>query len=288
MPLERIEGVLEVHDPDVGHVPLVFDSPHSGTDYPPDSKVVAPQAALDSGVDLYVHELFGTAPSHGAALLHALFPRMYIDPNRAADDIDITLIDGVWPSPVNPTEKSERGFGLLRRLVLPDVPLYGGPLPVAEVQMRLDRYYRTYHDTLVRLLDQRLDWFGAVWHVNCHSMKPVGNAMNDDAGVKRPDMVLGDRMGTSCDRTFAAFVAERLESEGLTVKFNDPYQGAELTHAYSDPVAGRHSLQIEINRGLYMNDQTLERTAGFGALAAALDRLIGSLAAYALDEAGRL
>ena len=288
MPLERIEGVLEVHDPDVGHAPLVFDSPHSGTAYPANHRIVAPRAALESGVDLYVHELFGTAPSHGAALLHALFPRMYIDPNRAEQDIDPALIEGDWPHPLNPTEKSERGFGLIRRLALPDVPVYDRPLPAAEIQMRLDRYYRPYHTTLVRLLDQRLDWYGAVWHVNCHSMKPVGNAMNDDAGAKRPDIVLGDRMGTSCDRAFAAFVGERLEAEGLTVVFNKPYQGAELTHAYSDPSAGRHSLQIEINRGLYMTEDTLERSAGFGALAAALDRLAGSLAAFSLDQAGRL
>ena len=111
--------------------------------------------------------------------------------------------------------------------------------------------------------------------------------MNIDGGRPRPDIVLGDRMGTSCEIGFTAFVAERLEAEGLTVTINDPYQGAELIRAYADPRSRRHSLQIEINRALYMIEDTFERSAGFGALAAVIDRLVGSLAAYSLDSVGR-
>jgi len=281
----NIDGVLEVRDTDTNRVPLVFDSPHSGTKYPADNLIVAPQKALESGVDRYVHELFGSAPDHGAALLHALFPRMYIDPNRAPDDIDPSLIDGSWPSALNPTDKSERGLGLLRRLALPGVPVYAAPLTVNEVKRRLDGYYWPYHRTLTGLIDQRQDWFGAVWHVDCHSMKSHGNAMNIDDGNRRPDVVLGDLKGRSCDAGFTSFVCDHLEDEGLTVSINDPYQGAELTRANANPSADRHSLQIEINRALYMTEDTFERTNGFDTLTAVIDRLCGALADYAMDAA---
>ncbi|MEM7444148.1 MAG: N-formylglutamate amidohydrolase [Pseudomonadota bacterium] len=285
MPTHHVEGVLEVIGPEAHQAPLVVDSPHSGTIYPPDNLMIVPQEVLTSGTDLYVHELFASCVNHGATLLHALFPRMYIDPNRAADDLDPSLIDGTWPGKLRPTEKSESGFGLMRRLALPNVPVYERPLPVAEIQMRLDRYYWPYHRTLSTLLDEHQDRFGAVWHLDCHSMKPVGNAMNTDAGEPRPDVVLGNRHGQSCSADFTAFVTERFEAEGLTIALNQPYAGAELTEAYSNPDTGRHSLQIELNRGLYLDDKTYERSSGFDALVGAIDRVCEAIADYALASA---
>lgn len=285
MASQIIDGVLEVTNPSQNRVPLVFDSPHSGTCYPNGSLIAAPQHALDSGVDRYVHELFAGAPAYGTALLHAVFPRMYIDPNRAEDDIDPALIDGSWGTPLNPTDKTERGLGLIRRYALPGVPVYSSPLPAAEIRARIESFYRPYHQTLASLIDERVDQFGAVWHIDCHSMKSHGNAMNIDNGAARPDIVLGDLDGQSCDPAFTAFVTERLESDGLTVAINTPYKGAELTRAYSNPAAGRHSLQIEINRSLYMSEDTFERSSGFASLAAAIDRLCGALADYTADAA---
>lgn len=278
--------VLAVDEPASSGVPLVFDSPHSGTAMPEDSNHVAGPADLATAVDHYVHELFGTAPDHGAALLHALFPRTYIDANRAASDIDPALIDGPWPGPLAPSEKSASGFGLIRRLVLPDVPMYDRRLSVAEVQARIDRYYAPYHAALTTLLDARHTRFGAVFHVDCHSMKEYGNAMNTDAGQRRADMVLGDRKGTTCDPAMTAMVADFLKGRGYSVAINEPYQGAELVRRYGRPDENRHSLQIELNRALYLDEATFTRSPGFTALKTDLDALIGALAAFVRDRLG--
>ncbi|MGP1394640.1 MAG: N-formylglutamate amidohydrolase [Inquilinaceae bacterium] len=278
--------VLAIEEPASPGLPLVFDSPHSGTAMPAGSNHVAGAADLATAVDHYVHELFGTATDHGAALLHALFPRTYIDANRAATDIDPALIEGTWPGPLAPTEKSASGFGLIRRLVLPEVPMYDRRLSVAEIQARIDRYYAPYHAALAALLDDRHTRFGAVFHVDCHSMKEYGNAMNTDAGQRRADMVLGDRKGTTCDPAMTAMVADFLKGCGYGVTVNEPYQGAELVRRYGRPAENRHSLQIELNRALYLDEATFTRGPGFAALKTDLDALIAALAGFVRARLG--
>ena len=97
--------------------PIVVDSPHSGTDYPADFGSVLQGLALRQGEDTWVHELYASAPAHGATLIAAEFPRAYIDPNRSLTDIDALLLDEPWPGPVSPSRKTELGVGLVWRLM---------------------------------------------------------------------------------------------------------------------------------------------------------------------------
>jgi len=275
--------ILTIPD-DAKLIPLVFDSPHSSRHCPPDMRAVAPEAALMSGWDAYVDELWSGAVQHGATLLAARVHRSYIDFNRSRSDIDPELLDQPWPEPIKVSEKSKAGMGLIRRYALPAVPMYDRKLGIAEVQQRIERYYDPYHAELQRLINAAHARFGRSWHIDCHSMKSVGNAMNIDNGARRPDFVLGDRDGSAADPAFTAWVAQQLQGMGYVVKINDPYRGAELVRAYSDPQRGRHSMQIEINRALYMNEQSLERSAGFATLQQHLTQLAQAMSRYIIDQ----
>jgi N-formylglutamate amidohydrolase len=237
---------------------------------------------LRSAEDLYVDDLFGAAPEHGASLLAALFPRSYIDVNRTLDDLDPALLDEPWPGPLDPGEKTKLGIGLVRRFAKPGLPVYERKLSVAEVEARIARYYRPYHAALDAICDRLHGKFGVVWHVNCHSMQSTGSAMTSDGpGAARAAFVLGDRDGTTCEPELTDFVRRVLTGRGYEVKVNDPYKGVELVRRHGRPAANRHSLQIEINRGLYMNEATLEKSAGYDRLKADLTHLVEALAAFA-------
>lgn len=293
----EVPGVLVRLDPAPegaasGPLPLVFDSPHSGTTYPADFGYAAPFDILRRAEDAFVDELFATAPGHGASLLAALFPRSYIDPNRHEADIDVSLIDGEWPGPLAPTRRSRRGMGLIRRILRHDLPVYDRRLTVAEVMARIEQYHRPYHAELKDMLDSAHGRWGCVWHVNCHSMRSLGRKPGDPPfggeGKPRADFVLGDLDGQACAADFREMVRETLVGFGYRVVLNKPFKGAELITRYSDPCRGRHSLQIEINRRLYMDEHKVEKTADFDRLKADIDRLIAAIAAFVRDRsAGR-
>ncbi|MFQ5934845.1 MAG: N-formylglutamate amidohydrolase [Acidiferrobacterales bacterium] len=279
-----ITNVLERHDANGDLAPAVFDSPHSGTVYPSDFGHALPRNALRRAEDAFVDKLYQAVPSHGASLLCALFPRSYVDPNRAADDIDESLLDGPWPDGVRPGPKVALGIGLIARRE-PGGSVYDRKLTVAEVQQRLNHYYWPYHRELERLLNQTYDQHGGVWHVNCHSMPAVSTVISPEGpGVKRPDFCIGDRDGTTCDSAFTAIVAETLHGMGYAVTVNDPYKGVEIVRRYSDPRNARHSLQIEVNRGLYMDEDSIEMNHGFTALQKNLGRLIEAICNFAREQ----
>jgi N-formylglutamate deformylase len=273
------------HDPQRVAIPLVLDSPHSGTAYPSDFDHAAPRAIVRQAEDTYVAELYAAAPRLGATLIEALFPRAYIDPNRHVSDIDPQLLNEAWPDPVAPSRKTELGIGLVWRLAHGGVPMYARRLSVAEIRDRIARCYEPYHAAVAAALDERHHTFGAAWHVNCHSMPAVGDVMSDDPGRARADFVLGDRDGSTCEPEFTAFVAATLSGLGYRVAINDPYKGVELVRRHGRPGERRHSLQIEINRKLYMDEATLEKHAGFTGLQANLALLLEALHGFVLRRA---
>lgn len=271
---EMLDGVFERVDPLGDPVPLVLDSPHSGTTYPVDFPFVCDRRQLREAEDSFVDELFKNAPSHGATLLRALFPRSYIDPNRAADDIDPLVIEGRWPGTAVPTEKSRLGMGLIRRLSKPGIPMYERRLAVDEVVRRIERCYRPYHAALEQALEQRYREFGVVFLLDCHSMPSIANALHLDDGQRRTDIVLGDRDGTTCSRELVVLVEETLRDLGYAVRRNYPYKGVEIIRRHGHPERGRHALQLEINRALYMDERTLTPTPGFADVQRHLDWLL--------------
>jgi N-formylglutamate amidohydrolase len=285
---ERGEVAMTIrrHDPSAPAIALVLDSPHSGTDYPADFDYAPPRMLVRQAEDTHVETLWRSAPEFGATLIEARFPRAYIDPNRSLEDIDEALLDAPWPGPVRRSRKTEQGIGLVWRLAREGAPMYGRKLSVAEVQRRIIECYAPYHRAVAEVLDKRHREFGAVWHINCHSMPAVGDALADDPGRARADFVLGDRDGTTCAAEFTAVVADALRAMGYDVAVNDPYKGVELVRLHGRPDENRHSLQIEINRRLYMDETTLEPHHGFAGLRADLDRLLAVLHAFVIRHRG--
>ncbi|SEA60622.1 N-formylglutamate amidohydrolase [Alkalimonas amylolytica] len=270
-----------IHPPSTPRpLPLVFDSPHSGFYLPADFAYQVKLDELKTGWDAYVDELWQPATQLGAYLLCAKASRMYIDLNRAPDDLDPALLAEPWPEPLQPTRYSERGMGLIRRFALPGKPVYASPLTVAAVQQRIRDYYQPYHQKLSELLSGLHHQFGRVWHIDCHSMKSRGNAMNIDADAARPDIVLGDADGSSSDPDFTACIQQSFQLLGYSVAVNHPYKGGHCVRAYGKPAQHYHSVQIEINRQLYMNEATFTKNHLFTGFQADLTRVSTSIAEF--------
>ncbi|MES2185681.1 MAG: N-formylglutamate amidohydrolase [Pseudomonadota bacterium] len=276
--------MFTLHQPLGAGMPLVCDSPHSGTAYPEDFHHAVPRPVLRAAEDTHVEALWGAAPALGATLLEAHFPRSYLDLNRALDDIDPALLDGPWPTPLSPGEKTRIGSGLVWRMVK-NMPIYDRLLPVQEVQRRIERCYRPYHAALMDAVERTHARFGAVWHLNLHSMP---NNAYERLQIKssRPlaDFVLGDRDGTTCEPGFVALVEEQLRARGYTVARNDPYKGVQLIARIGQPAQNRHSMQIEVRRPVYMNEETRERSSDFGAVQRDITELLRVLGAYLAEH----
>ncbi len=266
-------------------LPLIFDSPHSGTRYPEDFDYACDFEALERAEDKHVDDLFACAPGYGGALLCALFPRSYIDPNRAACDIDHDLLEQDWPQDSNPTARSDAGIGLIRRLVKPGVPVYERHLSVQEVQNRIEHYYHPYHDALQKLVDEAHYNFGQIWHINCHSMPSSSARPRQAIGLignrnKAVDFCLGDRDGTTCSKDFTHSLRDFIKGLGYSVTINDPFKGVELIARHSQPSRGRHSLQLEINKSLYMDEDRHEKSGDYEALQGDIEKLIAFTADF--------
>jgi N-formylglutamate amidohydrolase len=276
-----------IHGPARPAWPLVLDSPHSGTEFPSDFDACVDRDALRDGEDCFVDELWRPATALGVPLLAARFPRTYVDANRHEGDIDLDLVEGgAWPDAWVPSGKAAIGKALVWRTLDDGRPIYDRKLGVAELRARIAACHRPYHAALRDLLDAAHARFGHVVHLNCHSMNAVGGAMGEGgAGVARADFVLGDRDGSSCAPALTEFVRAWLAARGHAVAVNDPFKGVELVRAHSAPAAGRHSLQLEINKRLYMDEASRRPNAGFEPLRRELAALLGDLARAAPDLA---
>ena len=235
----------------VRRTPLVVDSPHSGCVYPADFAYACPLPLLRQTEDFAVDELVQGAVQAGATVIAAEFPRSYIDLNRAEDDLDPALLAEMWPEPLAPGERTLQGLGLVRRLCKSGVPVYRAPLANGEVQMRIEKFYRPYHEALEKIVAGRMSEFGECYLIDAHSMP--GGALRGEG--RRPDFVLGDRQGTAADPSFTRQVRDLLQEMGYSVALNEPYKGMEVVRRYGHPELGQHALQLEINRRLYMQER---------------------------------
>lgn len=245
---------------------LVVDSPHSGALLPADMRWQGDLRLLLVNEDVGVDTLFADVPLLGGALLTAHVSRHYIDLNRGLDDLDPDLVSGVRPS-----SGGHEAGGLIR-------PLPGRPvrLTEAELEKRIERVWRPYHGRLARLLKQRRERHGAVWHLNAHSM-PAGT--RDRAG-RLVDIVLGDRQGTTADAEFVAVVTELCRKEGLAVGYNDPYAGVECVRRHGRPQQGQHSLQLEVGRQLFYNEEAFRFLPQMESFRLTLNRILRGVVGY--------
>jgi len=258
-------------------VPLVFNSPHSGRIYPGTFLAASRLDAhtLRRSEDAFVEELFGFVTDLGAPLLHAHFPRAYLDVNREPYELDPVLFRDGLPHYANTQSvRVVGGLGTIARIVSESDEIYREPLSVEAALERINRLYTPYHETLAGLLLGAKREFGLAVLIDCHSMpsSPVA-----DKGAGRPDFVLGDRFGTSCSGELTRLAASSLEALGYAVALNKPYAGGYITEHYGRPHKAQHVLQIEINRSLYMNETTFEKSAGFDRLRASLETMVRAL-----------
>lgn len=256
----------------------VFSSPHSGRDYLPALRHATrlTLAQLRSSEDAFVDELFGAAPEAGAPLLAARLPRAWVDLNRAAEDLDPALIAGAGRRAQNP--RIAAGLGVIPRVVGEGRAIIDGKLTLAEAEARIETVWRPYHARLAGLIEESRAAFGTAVLFDCHSMpRDALNATPLSLG-RRPNVILGDRFGASCDRWLTDAVADIFGEAGFVVARNTPFAGGYITQAYGRPQRGVHALQIEIDRGLYMDEARVERLPAFGEVAARLRSVTRSLA----------
>jgi N-formylglutamate deformylase len=258
-----------------GNAPLVLDSPHSGVAYPADFGFACTMEQLRPAQDTHVEKLYDFAPILGATWIEALFPRSYLDVNRNTTEIDASMLDGPWPGPVESDARAlakvRLGKGLVWRCTDEGVPIYDRLLSPAEVQARIDRCWTPYHAALSRAISAAHAAHGYSIHINCHSMPSIAAShATEFPGLTHADFVVGDRDGTSADARLSHAICNFLRARGYTVDYNHPYKGVEILRRHGDPLRGRHSVQLEINRRLYMDERTLELADGMHRLRADL------------------
>ncbi|WP_213762398.1 N-formylglutamate amidohydrolase [Caballeronia sp. dw_19] len=264
--------------------PVVFDIPRSGRELPGWFASPSTVAGIRNSASLYVEELYSKVVEGGATWLYACFPNAVIDPNRNDADIDPAQIEGQWPTTLLPSEKAQAGSGLIPRKI-GDIELNPATLPVAEVQRRLNELYLPYHAELGRLLDTAHKKIGVAYHLSCHSMKAMHPASKGTLAHRRTDFDLGDRRGTTCNPELVELVSEHLKALGYTVSVNRYFAGAEAIRRHSSPDRGKHSLQIEIVRDLYMDEKSLEiRRVEASRIADEMAGLARKIVTYAQDR----
>ena len=263
--------------------PVVFASPHSGRDYPPEFIAASRLnvVSLRRSEDAFMDEIFAAAPDFGAPLLCARFPRAYVDANREAFELDPAMFTDPLPDYVNTrSPRIAAGLGTIARVVTDGEDIYHEPLRFEDALGRIEALYRPYHKALQGLLQATQERFGGCLLVDCHSMPsgPSGPEIRAGDGNKPADMVLGDCFGTSSAPAVTDIATAALEASDFTVALNKPYAGGFTTHHYGRPREGVHVLQVEINRALYMDEKLVRRGPGLPALKCRLVPLMRALA----------
>lgn len=246
------EGVL---------APVLFASPHSGVHYPVAMRdgLRVPLMDLRRTEDAFVHELFEDAPRAGGQLIYANYARGYVDLNRDARELDPSMfVDGAPRKVAVPSARVEAGLGCLPRVAARGEPIYAGQLSREEGEYRLSQVHDAYHGYLRSSLEHFCEVTGVAVLIDCHSMPS-----RQPGRRKLADIVLGDRFGSSCDNRLTGVAERAFRKLGYSVARNAPYAGGYTTRCYGRPKRGVHALQIEINRGLYMDEQSVTKRANF-------------------------
>ncbi|MFS8035593.1 N-formylglutamate amidohydrolase [Xanthobacter sp. AM11] len=273
---DSIEPAFELLAPAESAAPFLFNSPHSGRIYP---RSFVEQTRLEFSVlrrseDTFVDELFLDAVAAGVPLMRALFPRSFLDLNREPYELDPRMFDGRLPPFANTRSvRVSGGLGTIARVVGDAQEIYPRRLSVNEALERIEAYYKPYHQALRRTIARIQRQWGHCVLVDCHSMPSTST--RDDA--VRADFVIGDRYGTSCSEIVTEAIEAALTARGYRVVRNKPYAGGYITEHYGNPSAGLHAVQIELNRGLYMDERAYERSVGFAQVRADLAGILPAL-----------
>ena len=272
-------GLFLRFEPTAEAFPLLVDVSRSGREYPPEYRSPLPFTTVHDNVSMYVGELFAGAPATGGTLLYCCFPNTWIDVNRNELDMDPAVVNGEWPVPLKPTKRTLDGLGLIKTRARHGESFQERKLDVREVEERLERYYRPYHAELKRIVDALHGRFGVLRQLSCHCMSAVGAPTHPDAGMPRADFCVSDLHGAAASPESMELVVETLRGCGYSVSVNAPYIGNELIRRHGRPRDGIDSIQIEINKKLFMDTGTFRATAGLPRLKADIDRLLAAVVA---------
>jgi N-formylglutamate amidohydrolase len=264
---------------------VVFASPHSGRVYSPAflEQIVLSATMIRSSEDAFVDQLFADAPRFGAPLLLADVPRAFLDLNRAPDEFDPAVIAGAARAGHNPRIAS--GLGVIPRVVAGGRPIYHGKITLTEAEDRIRDYWHPYHRALRQVMDDTHARFGSATLIDCHSMPHEAIDGHCRPGQPRPEVVLGDRFGASASREVTERVEAAFAAAGLRVARNTPFAGAFIAQSYGRPSARRHVVQVEIDRSLYMDEDTITPRADFEDFRALITGVIAELTGEAQQMA---
>ncbi|UMY19751.1 N-formylglutamate amidohydrolase [Methylobacterium organophilum] len=282
-PADAFDPPFAIDEPAAHTLPFVFNTPHSGAVYPPDFLAASrlDALALRRSEDAYVDRLFAPVVALGAPLMRANFPRAYLDVNREPYELDPRMFHGRLPPFANTRSmRVAGGLGTVPRIVADGQEIYRERLPVEEAVQRIEQLYKPYHRTLRGLIQRTVRQFGRAILIDCHSMPSSSLGRDESANA---DFVLGDRFGTACSEALTQGFEAQLRARGYKVVRNKPYAGGFITEHYGEPNLNRHTLQIEINRALYMNESSLAMTCGFDTLRQTLTDVVAAVAAEVVD-----
>ncbi len=272
------EQVFRIFRPDRQDTAVVFASPHSGRSYSPAflAQTVLSRQMIRSSEDAYIDQLFGDAPAHGAPLLVADVPRAFLDLNRAPDELDPGVIEGIPRAPHNPRVSS--GLGVIPRVVAGGRTIYRGKLGLPEAEARIFHYWHPYHRALRQLIEDTHAQFGEAVLIDCHSMPHEAIDGHSRPGAAKPEVVLGDRFGAAAGRGVMERVEAAFAGAGFRVARNTPFAGAFIAQSYGRPSTGRHVIQVEIDRALYLDEARIEPLPGFEAFRTRIGGVIAEIA----------
>lgn len=254
---------------------VIFASPHSGRIYP---DWFMAQSRLDtlllrSSEDAFIDRLIAPAPDHGAVLLTARVPRCVVDLNRGPEEIDPLVVSGAAPRALNP--RIMAGLGVIPRVVSQGRAIYDRPIPRAEADLRISRFWQPYHRALSALIDEAVARFGGAILIDMHSMPRDALA---HLPRPRPDFVLGDRNGVSASPRIVAGAAGAVQAEGFRLRRNSPFAGAYIAATYGRPRRNVHVVQLEMDRSLYMNERLIQPRPDFDSFAQRFACIVARLA----------
>lgn len=278
-------GVYQRYDPRGSEAPVVFDVSRSGREYPANFRSPMAFSELHDNVSMYMDEYYFPAPDYGATLLYASFPHMYIDANRAPDDIDPTVIDGEWPLALHQSGAGKRGLGLIKTTSRYGNPVQERPLPVAEIEGRITDYWNPYHRELSRVILEKRAKFGLAVQISCHCMSAVGMPTHPDPGEERADFCIGDMDGMTASAEYRDLLVGGFKDAGYSVSVNKPYNGGVLMSRNADPANNIHSLMIETNKRLFMDINTFKENSQAFATRQVIEDVIRKLCAYVRQAA---
>lgn len=281
-PAALFEPPFVVDEPDEHTLPFVFNTGHSGAVYPPSFLAASrlDSLSLRRSEDAHVDRLFASVVGLGAPMLRANFPRAYLDVNREPYELDPRMFEGRLPSYANTRSmRVAGGLGTVPRVVADGQEIYPGRIAATEAVARIEGLYKPYHRTLRGLIQRTARAYGHCILIDCHSM-PSTSLGRDEA---KADVVLGDRYGTACAPDLIEAFEAQFQAHGFRVVRNKPYAGGFITEHYGEPNLGRHALQIEVNRALYMNESSLALSSGFPGLSVALRSIVVAVAAECPD-----